>query len=225
MAETSEGIPLADGTTVVNPIQAPLNAIANALNAALVAIKTSFINSQAYILGTATERLELTAPRLREGISWVETDTGKTYNRRGGVWIVSTPVVNLGSAKRASGSAQGGIGASVAELTSMSVSINLPSAAKLRFLANVNTFSSSPADVIQIRIRDEAVSLAAFTRPANSSPTLQATSISNTVTAEADLAAGAHRINVAIMRIAGTGTVTSAVDATASNYLSVDRIG
>lgn len=225
MATTPRGITLLDGSSIVNPIQTPFNAMANELDGALQDLSDDTINSAAYLLGTISERLALTPPRLREGVSWVETDTGKTYSRRGGVWVETTPVVNLGSVKRSTGGPQGGIGATAAELTGISVNVTLPTAAKLRFLANVNTYSSSNADVIQIQVRDNTTILAGFLRPANSSASLPNTNMSNTVTSEADLPAGAHRINVAIARVAGSGVVVSSVDATAFNYLSIDRIG
>lgn len=224
MATTSRGIPLIDGASIVQPIQTPLNAMANGVNNALDELADEFTNSQAFFEGTTTARLALAAPKLRDGITWSETNTGKLYNRRGGLWIDITPVVNLGSTKKTDGS-QGNITTTPTELAGISISVTLPSSAKLRFLATVETYSSSPADVIYIFLRDGTTNLAHFTRQANSSPSILATSISNTVIAEVTLSAGAHRFNIAIQRAAGSGAITSSPSALAFNMLSVDRIG
>lgn len=92
MATTARGIPLADATTVVNPIQAPLNAMANGLDAALDDLADEFIEQQGYYIGTNAQRLALTAPKLRNGITWFATDTNIVWERRSSAWVPRSPV-------------------------------------------------------------------------------------------------------------------------------------
>lgn len=92
MATTPRGIPLADNTTVVNPIQAPLNAMANALDAALDDLADEFVESQGYFIGTNAQRVALTGPKLRNGITWFATDTNIVWERRSSAWVARSPV-------------------------------------------------------------------------------------------------------------------------------------
>lgn len=224
MASTSHGIPLADGSTEVDPIQTPLNAIANALDNALTAIVEELTNAQGYFSGTQSERLALTAPKLRNGIKWGETPSGIEYTRIGGQWIVTTPVVNLGSVKNTT-TLQTGISTTPVELSGISLSVTLPTSAKLRFLVNVHTESTSPGDSVYILIRNDTTVIAKAPRAANSSPTTAGNGTSSTMAAEATLPAGTHRLNVALQRAFGSGTIKTAPNATEMNLLSIDRIG
>lgn len=91
MVDTSEGIPLADENTVVEPIQAPLNAMANALNTALVDLRADLTDEQGYYIGTNAERVALTGAALRNGITWFATDTNIIWRRKSSQWVADVP--------------------------------------------------------------------------------------------------------------------------------------
>ncbi|WP_406245805.1 hypothetical protein ACI7YT_12245 [Microbacterium sp. M] len=91
MATTSEGIPLADENTVVVPIQGPLNAMANALNTALVDLRADLTEEQGYYIGTNAERVALTGAALRNGITWFATDTNIIWRRKSSQWVADVP--------------------------------------------------------------------------------------------------------------------------------------
>lgn len=92
MATTPRGITLLDGTSVVNPIQTPLNAMANELDAALDDLADEFIEHQGYYIGTNAQRLALVAPKLRNGITWFATDTNIVWEYRSSAWVPRSPV-------------------------------------------------------------------------------------------------------------------------------------
>lgn len=91
MASTPNlNIPLADGSTVVDPIQTPLNAMANAIDTQV----TLALNEQEknYFVGTNAQRLALnTAGGLRNGITWYATDTNVSWRRVSGAWVADVP--------------------------------------------------------------------------------------------------------------------------------------
>lgn len=95
MAETSEGIPLIGPTSQVNPIAVPLNAMASALNAAIIRVKESFDTFIWSYAGTLQERGQLAAPKLRNGITWLNTDNGVRSDRIAGVWIDRGPFAEV----------------------------------------------------------------------------------------------------------------------------------
>lgn len=82
-------IPFVDNTTVIDPISAPLNAMATALNTALTEAVESI--KSGYFIGTNAQRLALIAPDLRNGITWYATDTNVVWRRASGAWVADTP--------------------------------------------------------------------------------------------------------------------------------------
>jgi hypothetical protein len=97
MATTSRGIPLADGDTIVNPIQSPLNAMANALDAALGNLVTELGPSIGWRrVGTNADRLALAAPALARGVQFYCTDTDREWEYSGSAWYCTrTPFTDL----------------------------------------------------------------------------------------------------------------------------------
>jgi hypothetical protein len=73
-------------------------------------------------------------------------------------------------------------------------------------------------------VRDDTTLLHEFTKPANSSPTSGSTTRTHVVGGELTLAAGTHRLNLAVVRVAGTGTITVAKSATSPSRLTVNRV-
>ena len=103
---------------------------------------------------------------------------------------------------------QSGITTGLTEVTGTSVSITLAEEMDIEFYGVLTTYSGSAADVVQIRFRDDATNLQEFTSPANSSPTTSSTSCTQSVFGRVRLGAGAHRLNLAITRVVGSGSIT-----------------
>lgn len=87
MATTPHGIPLADGSTVVNPIQAPLNAMANAVDAALDDTLTA-IAGVGMAKGTAAQRVAAAA-ETTAGSYWTDTTDNLLYRHNGTKWLIA----------------------------------------------------------------------------------------------------------------------------------------
>ncbi|MBT2484849.1 MULTISPECIES: hypothetical protein [unclassified Microbacterium] len=90
MASTPRGIPLADETTIVNPIQTTLNAMATAVNDALDDMVEEIAVSQGYYTGSNADRLALAAPKLRNGVGWLVVETGVTWRYTAGAWSIES---------------------------------------------------------------------------------------------------------------------------------------
>ncbi|AXC37915.1 hypothetical protein SEA_JACKO_57 [Microbacterium phage Jacko] len=104
--------------------------IANALN-----------TQSASFIGTEAERAALTAPKLRNGITFRTTDTNITYYRTGGAWRIA-PGTTLGVYEYFSGSNIGGAtGTLVGNLVSSAVSV--PVGQRVRAIASYSQYNNS----------------------------------------------------------------------------------
>lgn len=92
MATTSRNITLLDGASTVNPIQVPMNQMANDVTDALDDLAEEFIEQQGYYIGTNAARLAMVAPQLRNGITFFATDTNIVWERRSSAWVPRSPV-------------------------------------------------------------------------------------------------------------------------------------
>lgn len=87
MATTPNGIPLLDGTSQVNPIQTPINAALNAVDAAITTGITGIPKN--YLVGTNAQRLALTGVALFEGLRFYATDTNIEWFHTGAAWVIN----------------------------------------------------------------------------------------------------------------------------------------
>lgn len=236
MATTPEHkVPLFDNASVVNPVQTPLNTLANGVENALVA----FSNSVSTVVANVAER-DAKFPSPLQGDRVWRNDLGyeETYwalrssTNPGGAdaagwypsWNSYPGLVNVGRITPKTDVNQAGITGRTT-ITGSQVNVTLGSAATLRFNFQITTYSTSPSDVVNLTIMQGSNAIADFSRPANSSPTLIATSYVHTLTFEKRIAAGAHTFALAVGRAAGPGTIT--VHSAEFNPLifSIDRIG
>lgn len=123
----------------------------------------------------------------------------------------------------ASGADQTGISAET-EVTGTSVTFTLTSLTTIHFWGTVNTYSTSATDLVVVRVRDNSTALADFTSSANSSPSASGTSHTHVFEGEVDLPAGSHRLNLSVLRAAGSGTMTVTKSAAAPPRMVVDKI-
>jgi hypothetical protein len=96
---------------------------------------------------------------------------------------------------------------------------------RLRFTAQVNTFSNVTADVLAIRLMDGSTQVWEWTKRANSGTANAATTHTHNLIAELNVAAGARTYTITVLRALGTGTTTITANALWPNFLSIDVIG
>lgn len=173
------------------------------------------IDSSKLATATAAGIVELATPTEATG----GTDSTRAVTPAG----LAGMRVRVASASATSGN-QGGITTTLTEVTGSSVAFTLDAPSLVIFSAWLTTYSGSASDVILITVRDDTTNIENGTVPANSSPTISATGRHQEFTGEVRLAAGAHRLNIAVSRVVGTGSVTIQKSATAPVRLTVDRI-
>lgn len=143
------------------------------------------------------------------------------------VTIIDAPRAGLtrriGSSSASTG-AQTGIATTATEITGTSVAFTLDAPARIVFSGGLVTFSGSVADVVVVDLRDNSATIADRVSPSNSSSVHQDTSMSQQISGEVFLAAGAHRLNLAVRRVVGTGSVTVMKTVLNPAFLIVDRI-
>lgn len=166
--------------------------------------------------GTNTER-DSSSPVT--GSRWVSTTDGYLYRYNGSTWVLAPGEV-IAVVTRPSGT-QGSFTNSTTEVTGTTVNISMPVAGTVELSGVLNTFSTDTPDVFQIIIRDNTTNLRVLTVRANSSTTAANTSRAQTLNARFDLTAGAHRINLAMLRVVGSGTGSVSGDATNVNYYTL----
>lgn len=131
--------------------------------------------------------------------------------------------VRVGSASATSVN-QSGITTSMVEITGTSVSFTLDAPSIVIFSGTVSTYSNNASDVIQVAIRNGTNNLEVGTYPVNSSPTAQGTTRRQEMNGETLLPAGSHRLNIAIMRVVGPGSITVNKTTETPTRLTIDRV-
>lgn len=131
--------------------------------------------------------------------------------------------VRVGSAE-ATTADQTGITTTATEITGTSVSFTLAAAGTVVFTGVLSTYSSSAGDVIAVQVRDGSTVLREYVRPANSAPATATTTQTQVITGELALTAGSHRLNLAVVRLAGSGSITVTKASIRPSALAVDRI-
>lgn len=174
-------------------------------------------------VANAAERGQIETPT--EGMRVYRLDTHRDERFDGVTWVDVNPITQISAVERNVNSPQGGIGTALVELLDLSLPITLITPIRVRILASINTYSASAGDVIKVAIRDDTTTLREYTRAANSSPSSAGTTNNQSIIANnIPLGQGAHRINIAIARVAGSGAVTSFTNDLNPSILSVDRI-
>ena len=143
------------------------------------------------------------------------------------VTVIDAPRAGLarriGSAQAITGT-QSGITTTLTEVTGTSVAFTLDAPATVVFAGAFATFSGDASDVVAVVLRNNTTTVEEATLPANSSPSAINTSRRQQINGEVALPAGSHRLNLAVRRAAGNGTVTVYKGTTTPARLIVDRI-
>lgn len=91
-------------------------------------------------------------------------------------------------------------------ITGVSTAFTLPAVTQMRVRVLLTGYSSAAGDVMVVRVKDGATTVAQWTVMANSAGA--ATSMSHSLESSPELAAGAHTLTIAVLRVAGSGTIT-----------------
>lgn len=132
-------------------------------------------------------------------------------------------ILRVGSAEASSGD-QSGITTTATEITGTSVSFTLAAAGTVVFTGVLSTYSTSAGDVIAVQVRDGTTVLREYTRSANSAPAASGTTRTHVMAGDLSLGSGSHRLNLAVVRVAGGGSVTVTKATARPSRLAVDRI-
>lgn len=85
MVTTSRGILYPSTSDAITPLANHFANLATTTNTAL----DNLDNATTYFIGTDAQRIALTAPKLRKGITWRTTDTDSTWLYDGTNWIIN----------------------------------------------------------------------------------------------------------------------------------------
>jgi hypothetical protein len=165
----------------------------------------------------------------RDAFSAVDGQRGSigtaVFQCMNGAWVSVTPSVIVASVERAVSGTQSGIAAAPVELTGMSIPLVLTDATKVRVTVSINTLSTTVSEAIEVLVRDEGTVLRKFTVPANSSPTAPGTTRNHLMSIQGiTISPGSHRLNVAIQRVVGSGTVSSVTDGLQPSSMVIERL-
>lgn len=143
------------------------------------------------------------------------------------VIVIAAPragtLVRIGSAG-ATAADQTGIAATVTEITGTSIDVEVHTPTTVVLNATVTTSSSDVADAISMTIRDGTTQIIEGRDVANSSPTTPGTPRHQQLNGEVTLLPGTHRLNVAVRRATGAGSLTVHKNSFNPSRLTVNRI-
>lgn len=220
MASTPRGIVYPTTASQLVPLESSFAVLAQSVDEAMDA----FVLPGSYV-GTESERTALDAPDLREGIEWRSTDSDLSWYYNGSQWEPFNVVASLGHDSSATPN-QGSITTTAVTVQNLSVSVSLARVSNLRPRLQISTYSSNVADVVAIQLFDGTTNVATWTRAANSSPSIAATSVAQSCETILDnVAAGTHVYTVKVSRVAGSGNVTVAPSESTKNWLTIERVG
>lgn len=164
-----------------------------------------------------------TNPQIGQVATVLDELTGPSlYQWKSGAW---RGLSNLLGVTTVSPAAQTGIGTTETDVTGASVTVDVPRTGNIRISGNLQTYATSTDTILVIRIKEGATTLFEFTRMANSSASINATSNMQTFSCIlSGVTKGSHTYKLAVVRATGTGGVAVAPGATAPTQLAVEVI-
>lgn len=144
------------------------------------------------------------------------------YRYDGSDWRAVSSLLGVTSVTPAT---QSGIGAVEVDVTDATITVDVPRAGAVRISGSLQTYAAASDTVAVIRVKEGSTTLRGFTRMANSSPSIAATSATQTFSFILPaVTKGTHTYKLAIARAAGTGGVAVAPGATAPTELVVELV-
>lgn len=156
-----------------------------------------------------------------EGLFWSDI-TNKSLMRYDGGWV-QHGIEHLGTSTSSTPNGST-FTTTPTTVNGISTTVSLSRTSQLRARGKVNTYSSVATDVIEVLLKDGATTVAKWTFPANSSPSVTGTTQSQFFeTPITGVSAGSHTYTLQVVRVTGSGNISIGAAADSLNWLTVER--